>query len=79
MTLSDKDGQPVWGVEWRTAETAQGAVINLCNYRREPVEVRLVRGNAPVAVTDVLSGQKLGNQIILKPLQPVLARMPCTE
>ena len=28
------DGQAVWGVEWRSAETANGLVVNLCNYQK---------------------------------------------
>ena len=75
ITLRTHDGQSVWGVEWRTAETAQGMVINLCNYRHEPVTVRLIRRNTQVSAIDVLSGQKLGQQITLKSLQPVLARV----
>lgn len=74
VLVADRDGQPVWGVEWRVAETAQGTVLNLCNYRREPVTVKLSRQNTSLAVCEVLSGRKLGTTLSLDPLQPVLAR-----
>lgn len=68
-------GQPAWDVEWRTAQTPQGLVVNLCNYRHEPVTVRVFDPNLAISLTDILTGRKLGHQLTLQSLQPALARV----
>ena len=52
----------VWGVEARAAEVAGGLVLNLCNYRREPVLVQV-----PGAWRDALTGEAVTGAVTLPP------------
>ncbi|MGA2499877.1 MAG: beta-galactosidase [Tepidisphaeraceae bacterium] len=69
------DGRPVWGVEWRSAETLEGAVVNLCNYRKQPATVALFRAGRPVAARDVLSGTTVEGVFNLGSLEVRLLRL----
>jgi hypothetical protein len=69
-------GRPiVWGVEWRSAETPRGTVVNLCNYRKEPVTIALTRANQTVSARDVLTGQPVNGSVTLQPLEVRLLRL----
>lgn len=57
----------VWGVEARSALLGARTVLNLCNFRREPVSV-----NLPAGAVDRLSGARLGRQLELASLVPRL-------
>lgn len=70
-----KDGKPAWGVHWRTAETADGIVVNLCNYLNAPVSLKLSRDGKAVVATDVLSGEVVKGPIALQPLDVKLLRV----
>ena len=63
VELRGADGKPVWGVEWRIARTAQGPVVNLCNYRRTPLRVTLARADKTAAAHDVLTGSPVAGPL----------------
>lgn len=42
VEVRDAQGKPMWGVAWRTAELDGKVVVNLCNYRQDAVQVRLL-------------------------------------
>ena len=69
VELRGADQRPVWGVEWRSAATREGTVVDLCNYRKEPVAVVLTRDGRPVAAQDVLSGKRVDSPLTLTPLE----------
>jgi hypothetical protein len=69
------DDAPPWGVEWRSAETPDGTVVNLCNYRRESVRVDLLRAGQTVSGQDVLTGARVDGPCTLKPLEVRLLRL----
>ena len=73
--LSGADGKPAWGVAWLCADTPEGTVVNLCNYRPEPMPVRLARAGAPVRAADILSGEPAGPALTLQPLETRLLRV----
>lgn len=75
VDVRDAGGNPVWGVEWRSARTPYGTVVNLCNYRTQPVTIRLQRAGRPVTATDVLTGRRVAGPVTLKPLQTLLVRI----
>ncbi len=66
--------KPIWGIEWRIAETAEGPVVNLCNYRRTPVSVTLARADKTRSLRDVLTGSPVAEPLSLQPLEVRLLR-----
>jgi hypothetical protein len=74
VELRGVDGQPVWGVEWRSAETPRGTVVDLCNYRKDRLEVVLTRAGRPLPTQDVLSGDRVDGPFGLEPLEVRLLR-----
>jgi hypothetical protein len=74
VQVRDASGQPAWGVEWRSADTRQGLVINLCNYLKEPQTVTLLRGGTTMTAQDVLTGQRVAGTVTLAPLEVRLVR-----
>ncbi len=75
LELREAGQQPAWGVEWRSTEMAQGTVVNLCSYRREPVTVVLVRGGQPTAAQEVLTGRPVDGPLVLAPLEVRLLKL----
>ncbi len=75
VELRGADQKPVWGVEWRIAKTAQGLVVNLCNYRPVPLGVTLVRAGKALSARDVLSGDRIAGPLTLQPLEVRLLRL----
>jgi len=67
--------QPVWGVEWRSAETREGTVVNLCNYEKVPVPVALSQGGLSKSARDVLTGALVEWPWTLAPLAVRLLRL----
>lgn len=63
-------GKAPWGVEWLCARYGGHLVVNLCNYLREPQSVRISGG----PYVNLITRQRLGDAIELKPLVPVLAK-----
>lgn len=75
LELREAGQRATWGVEWRSAEIAQGTVVNLCNYRKEPTTAVLMRDGRPVAAQDVLTGQPVEGPLTLAPLEVQLLRL----
>ena len=75
VELRGASPDPVWGVEWRSAQTPGGTVVNLCNYRKEPMTVALFRAGQPVVARDVLTGAKVEGQLTLAPLEVRLVKL----
>ena len=75
LEVRGMDGKPLWGVEWRIAQTAQGPLVNLCNYRRTSMSVKLVRGDKIPAARDVLTGSSVAEPFCLQPLEVRLLRL----
>lgn len=75
VQVRDAAGKPIWGVEWRCVQTAQGIVVNLCNYRADAVNIQLIHGNKPVTALDLLTGATARGHITLSPLQTQLLRI----
>jgi len=75
VELREAGAQPAWGVEWRSAETGEGTVVNLCNYRKEPVRAVLLRDGQPVAAQDVLTGSPAAAPLTLAPLEVRLLKL----
>ncbi|MBN2292066.1 MAG: beta-galactosidase [Pirellulales bacterium] len=72
VKLQTPDGQPAWGVEYLAAKHKGRLLVNLSNYLNEKQIVRVVEDSRPVVGIDLLSGKKIGPEIVLEPLQPVL-------
>ena len=68
VEVRGSDHQPIWGVEWRTAATTTGTVVNLCNYRRQAVDVMVTREGRPGKARDVLTGAPINGPFSLAPL-----------
>ena len=75
MELRRTDQQPAWGVEWRTAETREGVVVNLCNYNKQPVTVTLNRSEQITSLYDVLTERQVQTSVMLSPLEIKLLRV----
>lgn len=75
VELRRTDQQPPWGVEWRSAETRDGLVVNLCNYRKEPMTVTLNPGLLAAPARDVLTGDRVDSPLTLSPLEVRLLRV----
>jgi len=69
IQLRDSQGQPLWGVEWLTARTERGKIVNLCNYRSKAMEVVLSQGGKQVEAADLLTGERVAGAITLQPLE----------
>lgn len=75
IAVQDENQQAAWGVEWRTADTPQGTVVNLCNYLKKPVGITLTRDKQAVVANDVLSGERVSGPLTLAPLEVRLLRL----
>ncbi len=75
LVLQENGQHPAWGVEWRSAKTRSGTVVNLCNYRKTPATVVLLHNDHPVASRDVLSGKPTKATITLAPLETRLLKV----
>jgi hypothetical protein len=75
LHLLTPDGQPVWGVAYRTAPLQNGFIASLCNYTPKPITVRLVNDKEqPIRGVNLFTGERVESQITLQPLEPVLLR-----
>jgi len=75
VELQGENGQAVWGVEYRSVETLDGPIVNLCNQLNASVSVTLLRAGRRAATRDVLSGARLDNPMTLAPLELRLLRL----
>jgi hypothetical protein len=76
VELRGTDPGPVWGVEWRSADTPAGVVLNLCNYLKTPVTVSLRQGGRETSAQDLLNGAPAAGPVTLQPLEVRLLRLP---
>jgi len=72
VEVRDTDGQPVWGVVWLTADCKGRRIVNLMNYRHEPVTLSLSAKGRSLSVVSLFDAGKLRGPIVLRPLTPLL-------
>jgi len=70
IKVVDKDGKLPYGVEWRAAVLGGQTLVNLINFSRKPISVKLPDG----AWQDLITLQALPPEIPLQPNTPVLAQ-----
>lgn len=75
VDVRGEDHQPAWGVEWRCAETSDGTIVNVCNYRSVPLTISLVKDGRTLRAEDALSGQTVKDPFTLQPLDFRLLRI----
>lgn len=62
------NNKPVWGVAWLSTETKEGVLVNICNYRKDKVEIKL-KGKGKTAI-DLISEEQISlDSISLSPLE----------
>ena len=71
LQVTDGAGQPVFGVEIRSAPYAGGWVASVCNHLRTPRTVTLT-GHEGKSVTDLITGKALGATFTAEPMTPLL-------
>lgn len=74
MLLNPADGEPVYGVEWRSVEYEGRTLVNVVNYGPNAVTVSIERNGArAVGFPDLITGESTAGQTIeLLPLTPYL-------
>ncbi|MGN7763490.1 beta-galactosidase [Paenibacillus sp. 22594] len=74
MLLDPVDGEPVYGVEWRSVEYEGRTLVNVVNYGPNAVTVSIERNGArAVGFPDLITGESAAGQTIeLQPLTPYL-------
>lgn len=73
VAVTDAEGQPIWGVEWRCARMGGKLLVNVCNRQSQAVQVRVGAGTR---WRDVLTGALVRGPITLKPMEfRLLARL----
>lgn len=75
VQVRDADGQPVWGVEWLAASAGGQRVVNLINFRREPVTVELHGNDRLLTGRNLFSGAPATGPMVLPPLEPMLLKI----
>jgi len=68
------DGEPVDGVEFRTAAASDRRLVYLINMRKAPVEVRLDTADH-TALHDLRTGRELSLPVVLQPLEVILGEL----
>ena len=71
----DDSGQPVFGVEIRSAAFGSGRVASICNHLRVPKKVRL-SGADGQPLTDLITGQSLDSTFTVLPMATLLVKSP---
>ena len=66
--------RPVWGVEWRSADTRDSRLVNMVNYTQQEKRVRLTGLDGEVI--DLFTGEPVPEVLTLTPLDPVLLKRP---
>jgi len=70
IRLEGEYGEPVWGVNLRTAERDGKLLVNLINFSRDEKRVRLVRTQSIGEATNLFTQQLIQFPLTLKPLDP---------
>jgi hypothetical protein len=73
--INVQTGQRPWGVEWECAQVDGKTIINVCNYGHDPMPLRLMAKGTRVAAIDALTGEKVGPEVTLQPLEVRLLRI----
>lgn len=74
--LLDRQGNPVFGVEYRSVRIDGRLFVNACNYLTTVQEVRLQVDGKPLPhVQDTIAGVTVSPPLRLAPLRPVLLRV----
>jgi beta-galactosidase GanA len=68
IILHSTGGEVPWGVEWRATTHEGRALVNMINYARDTVKVRLPKGRWRALIRE----KRLGRHISLDPDKPVL-------
>jgi hypothetical protein len=69
QVINVQTGQRAWGVEWQCAQDGGKSLINLCNYNHDPMPLRLIAKGAPLKAVDLLTGETVGPEVTLEPLE----------
>ncbi|MCE5324337.1 beta-galactosidase [bacterium] len=69
ITMTDTAGNQLMAVEYLEASTADGIIVDMCNYYDGSVNVRLSRDGEPVTAVDVLTGETVTGIITLETLE----------
>jgi hypothetical protein len=72
VEVTDIEGEPVWGVEWLTAQAGEQPIVNLIRHARQAVRIRIRFLSRPARGTDLLTGEKFDSTLKLAPLRPRL-------
>jgi hypothetical protein len=72
-------GEPIWGVNLRTAEHSGKLLLHLLNLSREPHQVRLVAKTVPLLALNLINGKQINFPFCLPELEPVLLELPSGE
>ncbi|MBI4587130.1 MAG: hypothetical protein HY717_24220 [Planctomycetes bacterium] len=75
VAVSDADGKPVWGVVWLTAERGPYHLVNLVNYRHQPVTILLGEKGRIISAVNLFDTMPLRSPILLRPLEPLLLQV----
>lgn len=69
--------EALFGVEWRAVADGDGWIVNICNYRSEPVAAEILSGDErSCTVRDLPAGRDMRERrLLLPPLEPVLLRV----
>jgi len=73
--LTDPAGNPVFGVEIRSASDANGGVASVCNHLREARTVSLAGFKKGSSARNLITGETLGELFVIKPMVPMLIEM----
>ena len=71
LQVTDASGQPVFGVEIRSAPYAGGWVASVCNHLRTPRTVTLA-GHGGKPIVDLITGKSLDATFTAEPMTPLL-------
>ncbi|MBI4583909.1 MAG: beta-galactosidase [Planctomycetes bacterium] len=72
VAVHDATGKPAWGVAWLTAERNGQRVVNLINYRHEPVTITLSAKGRIVSGLNLFDATPVHGPVVLRPLEPLL-------
>ena len=75
VAVRDAEGKPVWGVAWLTAECNRHRVVNLINYRHEPVSITLTAKGRKASGVNRFDDAAVRGPVNLRPLEPLLVQV----
>jgi hypothetical protein len=76
IQVRDEKGEPIWGIHWLCASLPnRSLVVNLCNYRHDPVRVTLWRDGKQIGGVDLIDGKDFSGAIPLESLQVRLMKL----